>query len=275
MEADIEVAGAGAAAYSTAELMAVVMSRALEHNDGQVGGVGAGATIPMAALRLATLTVAPGLNWFCGSSGGFNPTFDHLPLTAADPRALHGAEATQTMQDIVDLGGSGRWGFGFHGGMQIDRYGNANLIGIGPYDNLRVRGPGSVGLPWAARMSGAYLFTWHHNPRVFVERVDHLSGPGWLDGDSSRAELLDGVPGPRLVFTPLCVMDFHETSHAMRLLSVHPGHSVGDVAAQTGFDVIVPDDVPETPRPTDQELFLLRTRVDRGRQLRDLRLTVG
>lgn len=273
MSRTVQPSGGG---YSMAELMAVEMARALAANDGAVGGVGAGATIPMAALRLATLTVAPNLTWFCGSSGGFNPTFDQLPLTSADPRAFYGAEATQTMQDVVDLGGANRWGFGFHGGMQLDKYGNANLIGIGPYAAMQVRGPGSVGLTWAARIQHAYLFTWHHNQRVFVERVDHLSGPGWLTGGDSRARALPAAPnGPARVFSPIAVLDFHPTSHAMQLVTVHPGYTVQDVRVNTGFDLLVPDTVPVTSAPTDRELFLLRTLVDSGRVLADVRLTVG
>jgi glutaconate CoA-transferase subunit B len=263
-------------AYSMAELMAVTMSRALQKNDGQVGGVGAAATIPMAAIRLATMTVAPNIYWFCGSSGGFNPTFDHLPLTSADPRAFIGAEATQRMQDVVDMGGSGKWGFGFHGGMQIDKYGNANLIGIGPYDRLKVRGPGSVGLTWAGRMANAYLFSWHHNRSVFVERVDYMCGPGWLTGGDSRFEALRSrINGPERVFSPICIMDFHEQSRAMRLVSVHPGYTIDDVVGNTGFDLLIPDEVPATLPPSDRELFLLRNFVDRGRVLKDLRLTIG
>ena len=259
-----------------AELMAVVMSRALEKNDGTVGGVGMAATIPMAAIRLATLTVAPNIYWFCGSSGGFNPTFDYLPLTSADARALYGAEATQKMQDIVDMGGRGRWGFGFHGGMQIDKYGNANLIGIGPYERMKVRGPGSVGLPWAGRMRNAYLFTWHHNRSIFVERVDHLSGPGWLNGGDSRFRTIkEPIEGPDRVFSPICIMDFHETSRAMRLVSVHPGYTVADVVANTGFELSISDEVRGTPPPTEHELYMLRHFVDRGRLLKDFRLTVG
>jgi len=272
----MEFAKSASSVYSPAELMAVVMSRQLAKNDGQIGGVGMAATIPMAAIRLATITVAPNIYWFCGSSGGFNPTFDHLPLTSADARALIGAEATQKMQDIVDMGGRGKWGFGFHGGMQIDKYGNANLIGIGPYENLKVRGPGSVGLPWAARMENAYLFTWHHNRNIFVEKVDHLSGAGWLSGGNSRFELLKAeISGPEKMFTPLGVFDFHEVSRAMRLVSVTPGYLVDDVVKHTGFELILPDQVPETVEPTARELFLLRNFVDRGRLLQDFRLTIG
>lgn len=272
----VETVTTGHSEYTMAELMAVVMSRVLVQNDGDTGGVGAAATLPMAAIRLATLTVAPNLYWFCGSSGGFNPTFDHLPMTSADPIAFYGAEATQKMQDIVDLGGRGDWGFGFHGGMQIDQYGNANLIGIGPYDALKVRGPGSVGLPWAGRIRTAYLFTWHHNRGIFSKNVDYVCGPGWLQGGTSRADTLGtDVPGPYCVFSPICIMDFEEESHAMRLVSVHPDYTVDDVIANTGFDLIIPDTVPQTKTPSERELFLLRNMVDRGRVLQEFRLTVG
>jgi glutaconate CoA-transferase subunit B len=48
----------------------------------------------------------------------------------------------------------------------------------------------------------------------------------------------------------------------MRLKSVHPGHTVDEVINATGFELVIPDEVPETPLPTDEELSILRTRVD-------------
>jgi len=37
---------------------------------------------------------------------------------------------------------------------------------------------------------------------------------------------------------------------------------VGEVQSATGFPLVIPDEVPETPLPTDEELAVLRTRVD-------------
>ena len=120
--------------------------------------VGSAATLPMAAILLARMTVAPNLWWLCGDSGAINPTFDRLPETAAHSRNMVGAEARNAMMDVLEMGLRADWGFGFQGGMQMDKHGNANMIGIGPYDHLKVRGPGAVGTPWGISIENVYLF---------------------------------------------------------------------------------------------------------------------
>jgi acyl CoA:acetate/3-ketoacid CoA transferase beta subunit len=100
-----------------------------------------------------------------------------------------------------------------------------------------------------------------HSRRVFVERVDMVSGVG-----CDRA----GALGPRaarfhelrVVVTNLAVLDFRAPDHAMRLRSVHPGTTAGDVTAATGFPLAVPGDVPATRLPTPEELALIRGRLD-------------
>lgn len=270
-------ADTGTDRYSMAELMAVEMSRNLADDDGTLGGVGGGATIPMAAVRLATMTVAPNLWWFCGGSAAINPAFSELPLTAHDPRAFVGAEARTPMQRTVDLGMRGeRWGWGFNGGMQVDKYGNCNMIGIGPYDHLKVRGPGTVGTLWTASMTKYYLFFWHHNPKVIVDKVDYISSPGFLQGGDSRWQACrPGSKGPALVYTPLGVLDFDETSHRLRLRSVNPGYTVEDVVKNTGCELLIPANVPHTAPPTEHELRLLITQIDPRRLLKNYRLTIG
>ena len=66
----------------------------------------------------------------------------------------------------------------------------------------------------------------------------------------------------RLVVTNLAVLDFGTPERTMRLRSVHPGVLVAEVVAATGFPLAVPDQVPVTRRPTDEELGLIRTRLD-------------
>jgi acyl CoA:acetate/3-ketoacid CoA transferase beta subunit len=61
--------------------------------------------------------------------------------------------------------------------------------------------------------------------------------------------------------TNLCVLDFETPHHRMRLRSLHPGVSVDDVIGATGFALVVPDDVPTSRVPTDDELALLE-RID-------------
>jgi acyl CoA:acetate/3-ketoacid CoA transferase beta subunit len=60
----------------------------------------------------------------------------------------------------------------------------------------------------------------------------------------------------------LGVFDFATPDRAMRLRSVHPGVSVEDVVEQTGFELVVGDDVPKTRSPSEVELQMLRNVLD-------------
>ena len=48
----------------------------------------------------------------------------------------------------------------------------------------------------------------------------------------------------------------------MRVESVHPGYSLNDVKKNTGFELLVRDDLKETKPPTKDELDILRNEVD-------------
>jgi acyl CoA:acetate/3-ketoacid CoA transferase beta subunit len=68
----------------------------------------------------------------------------------------------------------------------------------------------------------------------------------------------------RHVVTNLCVLDFDGPDHRMRLRSVHPGVSVDEVVAATGFELDVPSDVPTSREPTEGELALIAELDPRG-----------
>ncbi len=48
----------------------------------------------------------------------------------------------------------------------------------------------------------------------------------------------------------------------MRVRSVHPGVTLEEVVAATGFELIVPSGVDETRLPSPEELDLIRTIID-------------
>ena len=102
-----------------------------------------------------------------------------------------------------------------------------------------------------------------HSPRSLVERVDFRSGIGYLDGNGERARRGIGG-GPELVVTNLAVLDFEPGSQRMRLRSVHRGITVQQVLAATGFEPVVPSDIPVTAPPTAQQVRILRTVIDPG-----------
>jgi acyl CoA:acetate/3-ketoacid CoA transferase beta subunit len=101
----------------------------------------------------------------------------------------------------------------------------------------------------------------NHSTRVFVSEVDMVSGIGYR-----RAATVGGFVEAhhelRRVVTNLAVLDFETPDHRMRLRSVHPGVTVADVVAATGVELVIPDDLPDTRMPTDDELALLRTVLD-------------
>jgi acyl CoA:acetate/3-ketoacid CoA transferase beta subunit len=57
--------------------------------------------------------------------------------------------------------------------------------------------------------------------------------------------------------TNLCVLDFETPDHRMRLRSVHPGVTIDEVVAATGFELALPADVPTSREPTEDELALI------------------
>jgi glutaconate CoA-transferase subunit B len=101
-----------------------------------------------------------------------------------------------------------------------------------------------------------------HNRASFVQKVDFVSGAGYLDGGSSRAER--GLPegGPRLVVTPLGIFDFTPDEKRMRIKSLHTGVSLEEVRDNTGFDLVCEGEVEVTDEPSASELKALREEVD-------------
>ncbi len=227
-------------AWSRTELMAVVMARAFR--DREVVVMGAVPALPLAACRLAKALHAPGLSYLVGGSGTVDPKPAALPSQSCDPE-LTGGPCTLPLHEVVLLEGRGDALDVFcAGGLQIDANGNCNLVCVGDHARPKLRGPGSVGLPFLSAVKRVVIYTMAHNPRTFVERVDFVSGAG------DRAEL---------VVTPLATMDF-DGSHRMRLASVHPGVTAQEVVEATGFELAMPPSVPETPEPSREELETLR-----------------
>jgi acyl CoA:acetate/3-ketoacid CoA transferase beta subunit len=136
------------------------------------------------------------------------------------------------------------------GANQLDQYGNQNISCIGAHATPKRQLLGFRGAPGNTVNHRTSYWVPRHSPRVFVPAVDVVSGVGY-DRDGGRYHDVYRV------VTNLCVLDFGGPSHAMRLVSVHPGVTVEEVQAQTGFPLVA-DDVTETRQPTVDELDLLR-----------------
>jgi glutaconate CoA-transferase subunit B len=100
-----------------------------------------------------------------------------------------------------------------------------------------------------------------HEPRKLRERISFITSPGYLDGGDTRAQArLAG--GPSRVITDKAVLGFEPESKRMMLLSIHPGTTLDDVLANTGFAPIVPAHLPVTQPPTAEQLRLIREVID-------------
>lgn len=241
-----------------AEVCATAIADAYR-NDGEVIASAFG-IVPAIGVRLARATFAPDLMISDGEATAVRGTW------AVGAPAEGDAEAWLPFNQIFTLVWNGKR----HITMipsQIDQYGNANISAIGDHAKPKVQLLGVRGAPGNSLYHPTSYWVPQHTSRVFVPKVDMVSGVG---NDNARAA------GPsasrhhdlRVVVSDLAVFDYEPTSGALRLVSVHPGVSVDDVVAATGFELVIPDEVPETRVPTAEELELIRTVID-PKNLRD------
>ena len=204
--------------------------------------------IPTIGARLAKLTFEPDL---MVSDGEAYLVANALPVGGGDKVV----EGWVPFRHVFDIAWAGRR-HAIMGASQLDRFGNQNISAIGDWARPKVQLIGSRGGPGNTVSHPVSYWVPNHSPRVFVEHVDFVSGVGF-DREVQPHEL-------RRVITNLCVMDFETPTHAMRLRSVHPGVTVDEVVENTGFELAVPGDVPESRAPTAEELRVIREVLDPG-----------
>jgi acyl CoA:acetate/3-ketoacid CoA transferase beta subunit len=216
--------------------------------------------IPTLGARLAQLTFSPGLLLTDGEAYLLAPGPD------GEGRVVEGWLPYRSVFTMVAAGRR----HVMMGAAQLDKFGNQNISCIGDWARPRAQLLGVRGAPGNSVNHPVSYWVPRHSRRVFAERVDMVSGVGYdraagLGPQAARRHEL------RVVVTNLAVLDFQTADRTMRLRSVHPGATAGDVVAATGFPLAVPDDVPATRLPTAQELALIRGRLDpgglRGREL--------
>jgi glutaconate CoA-transferase subunit B len=246
-------------AYNAMELMICCAARLLE--DGRTVAVGTG--VPCAAAMLAQRTAAPNLV-ICFEAGGVAPQLPTMPISVGDSRAFYRAAMATSMADIMETCQRGLIDYTFLGGAQIDAYGNLNSTMIGKdYARPKVRLPGSGGANDLASLCWRILVVTNHDRRRFVEKLDFMTTPGYLTGPGAREAA--GLPpgtGPYRVITDLAILGYHDQTRRLEVLSLHPGITLDQVRAATGFELGVHEPLDTTSPPTDDELRILREEVD-------------
>jgi acyl CoA:acetate/3-ketoacid CoA transferase beta subunit len=156
------------------------------------------------------------------------------------------------------------------GASQLDRRGNQNISCIGEWSQPQRQLLGVRGAPGNTVNNKTSYWVPRHSRRVFVDRVDMVSGVG-------RARAQEAGPAAvryhqvHRVVSNLGVLDLDGPGGTLRLLSVHPGVTVEEVLAASGCEIQVPPDTPQTRAPTMQELVLIREVLDpAGRRDREV-----
>jgi glutaconate CoA-transferase subunit B len=223
--------------FTADDMMAVEAARRLRNDSVCFVGIG----LPSLAANLARLTHAPEcvLVYESGTIGS-KPT--RLPLSIGDGELAETADSVVSVPEMFSywLQG-GLIGVGFLGAAQVDRHGNLNSTVIGDYDSPKVRLPGGGGAPEIATSVRDVFVMLRHSKRTFVERLDFKTSVG------------DRV---RVVVTDLGVLEPHDGE--LTLVGLHPGASVEEARAATGWDLRVADELNMTEPPNARELDALR-----------------
>src|SRR5262245_28614752 len=219
-------------AFRDEELLADVIARLI--GDVRHVAVGNASPIPATAALL------------CRARGGGRP---YVSLLQSRKHNFF----TDGGRELFDCAGQGRIDVFFLSGGEIDGEGSINLVSIGDHDHPKVRFPGSFGsahLYFVVRK--VILFRTEHSRRTLVPKVGFVSAPGGSPDNVFR-------PGGPIALVPnRSLFGCAETRRRLLLDSVHPGHTVDDVVAHTGFDFNRPADVPQTAPPSAETLRLMR-----------------
>lgn len=236
--------------YTTDELMVSVLARLLR--DGETVMHGVASMIPVMAIQLARATHAP--NLICINLEGIDARPSRYGLTTEYFGLAEGAVQWMSLPRLFEYAQRGRIDVAFFSGVQVDRLGNINTSALGDYNRPKVRLTGGAGQAILAHTVNR-IIVWipRHERKRFPEQVDFITFPGYHPNVKKRMDK---------VVTNKAVLGFDRQTGFMELESVHPGGTLDEVIASTGFELIVPDEVPTTEPPSQEEIELLRTKID-------------
>jgi len=251
--------------YTADEMMTIAAARMVRN--GAVLFVGIG--LPSAAANLARRLQAPDAVLIYESGAiGAKPTI--LPLSIGDGELAETADAVVSVPEMFAywLQG-GRIDLGFLGAAQIDRFANINTTVVGSYRRPGVRLPGAGGAPEIAASCREVLITLRQNARAFVPALDFVTSVGHAQGGDSRDRLRFPGRGPTAVITDLGILAPDPETRELTLTHVHPGVTVAQATAATGWPLEVSQALTTTAVPTREELELLRELQRRTEQAID------
>lgn len=247
--------------YTNKEMQAITLAQCI--HDGQIAIVGTG--LPLIGASVAKRLFAPKC-MLVVESGLMDCDPIEVPHSVGDLRFMAhcgvqwpnvrfvGFETNEWLHDSDRL-------ISFIGGAQIDPYGNVNSTSIGDYHHPKTRFTGSGGANGIATFSNTIIMI-QHETRRFMQKVDYITSPGWMDGPGGRERAgLPGNRGPLAVVTDLGILRFDDETKRMYLDGYYESTTPEEVIAHTGFEL----DVSRAKKldPPDPEVIrLIREEID-------------
>jgi glutaconate CoA-transferase, subunit B len=239
----------------------MVAAAAREIHDGDK--VFVGMRLPLLGFAVAKETRAPNaVGIFENGVVRDWPALESI-FTMSDPANVANALYCGSLNDVMGLLQTGRVDLGFIGGAEIDRFGNLNTHWV-EEKGRRLRLPGSGGAADIATLARRCIIIMNHEKRRFPAKVQYITSPGFGRGrDWRRRKGLAGG-GPSRVITSMGIFSFDAHTGEMILTSNHPGVSVREIKAETGWSLRVAEELSETHPPTVAELAAVRKYDPKG-----------
>jgi len=254
--------GTPATSFNEREMQICTVARMVE--DGRTYWV-AGGGGPMYAVLMAIRLYAHGAQYI--TEDGVIAPEPMLPfepvMTMVSSRAGYRALAWGTMNTAGNHAQLGLMDYGILNTLQVDQYGNINSTAIGEYSAGARRFGGPGGADSIAALCWRTILMTDQEKRKFVERVDFISSPGFLDGSEGARERA-GLPpgtGPWRVVTPWAMYDY-TGQRRLRLVARAPWVTVDEILAECQHPPVVADEVALLEGPTEEELQILRAELD-------------
>ena len=239
--------------YTLDELLAIAVAREIHDHENVVLGVG----VPMTAGALAKALHAPHATLMMESG-----ITDIRPLLSlnniADAHSCRGFSYATDLYSTFTMTYRGYVDVCFLGVAQVDRFGNLNTTVIGDYDRPTLRLPGSGGAPDFISYAKRTVLTLRGGS--FVNKLDYLTSPGYLDGGDSREKsgLFPQGSGPAALISTKGIFRFDPTTKEMYLDRIHPGVTLESIRKDVPWDLGVCQDLKTTERPSDAEIEFIR-----------------
>lgn len=239
------------------EMMAISAGKLIKNGDILFAGTG----LSLLAAAVSKRIYAPKAVVFF-ETGGIDPCLDELPMAVADTRVMYGTALNSGLIDAFSIIGHRRLHtIAFLGAAQIDRFGNLNSTCLGNHRRPNIRFPGSGGACDVASLAAAVIIFMELGKERFVEKLDYLTSPGWLEGGDSREKAGYKRGGPMAVVTNRGVMRFDTVTKEMYLAEYYPGVSLSSIIDNVQFSIDTSRAV-ESVLPTTDELRVLRDEID-------------